>query len=314
MWSLLKREAGKPKGLSCVSFNTDGVAFVHATSVSGHHLEIEHCTFLPSKDRYHQAIVLGKYVKVHNLAGADCACVLTPGDYRLLLLDAPKVPEAELKQATRFLIKDLIDFPIQDIAVDFFEVPTLVQKEKIYVVAVQIKLLKKISRLTEQAGLKLCYIDITELALRNLLVLWKDKVDGLALLFIHSDSMYVVIVHDSQVCFARQISTGIHPQLEQSSISLEALIEKFQQTFDYYQAQMAKDPPSKLLLAPMIDISDQFLKRLQDNLPVKVERLDLNAWLTLKEPLDAKLQARCLIPLAEALQMKEIMASLGESK
>jgi MSHA biogenesis protein MshI len=313
MWSFLKRTINKPKGLSCVSFNTDGVAFVHVTDVSERQLEITHCDFLSAKDRYQQALLLSQYIKKNGLVNADCACILNPTDYRLLLLDAPNVPEKELKQATRFLIKDLIDAPIQKVAVDFFEVPTLAaQKEKIYVVAAKMKLLKKITQSIELAGLNPFYIDIAELALRNLLILREEITNGVALLFIHAGSLHVVVVHENDVCFARQISAGVQLQLDQSAISFEDLITKFQQTFDYYQTQIAKDPPSKLLLAPMINVSDAWLSKVQDGLGMVVEKLDLNTWLTLKKPLDKELQARCLMPIAEALQMNEIVAK-GES-
>jgi len=313
MWTFLKGRVSKPKGLSCLSFNTDGIAFSHVMSVSDRQLDLSHCDFLPSKNHYQQSLVLRQYVKDHALSGADCVCILNPNDYRLLLLDIPNVPEEELKQATRFLIKDLIDVPIKDVAVDFFKIPTLTQKEKMYVVAARMKLLEKVNQLVRHSELNLCYIDITELALRNLLVLGQNMVKGIAFLFIHLGSLYVVIVHDTDVCFARQISTGVHLKLDRSSIGFENLITKLQQTFDYYQTQMAKEPPSKLLLAPMVEVSEEWLFQLNSNLSMEVEKLDLNTWLTLKEPLSVELQARCLVPIAEALQMNEIIQGLGRA-
>ena len=55
-----------------------------------------------------------KSAKKMNLAGYHCATLLKPGDYQLLLVEAPNVTPDELKGAIRWKIKDLIEYHIDD--------------------------------------------------------------------------------------------------------------------------------------------------------------------------------------------------------
>ena len=52
-----------------------------------------------------------------------CATLLEPGDYQLLLVEAPNVPPAELKAAIRWRIKDLLDYHVDDATVDVLDIP-----------------------------------------------------------------------------------------------------------------------------------------------------------------------------------------------
>ena len=61
-----------------------------------------------------QAMHLGQY---------QCAALLKPGDYQLLLVEAPNVPKDELKSAIRWRIKDMIDYHIDDATVDVLDIP-----------------------------------------------------------------------------------------------------------------------------------------------------------------------------------------------
>ena len=53
----------------------------------------------------------------------QCTTLLDPGEYQLLMVDAPNVPPPELKSAIRWSVKDLLDFHIDDATVDVLDVP-----------------------------------------------------------------------------------------------------------------------------------------------------------------------------------------------
>jgi hypothetical protein len=62
-------------------------------------------------------------VERFDLLGASCRVVLAPGQYQLLLMDALEVPEEEMAKAIRWRLKGLVEYPINDIALDVFIVP-----------------------------------------------------------------------------------------------------------------------------------------------------------------------------------------------
>jgi MSHA biogenesis protein MshI len=64
---------------------------------------------------------LPEWAKRYAIKRAPCIGVMTPNSYQLLLVEAPPVPDAELRSAVRWKVQDLIDFHIDDAIVDVFE-------------------------------------------------------------------------------------------------------------------------------------------------------------------------------------------------
>ncbi|MEK6243607.1 MAG: agglutinin biogenesis protein MshI, partial [Pseudomonadota bacterium] len=58
-----------------------------------------------------------------RLDGYQCATLLRPGEYQLLLVEAPTVPPAELKSAMRWRVKDMIDYHVDDATLDVLDIP-----------------------------------------------------------------------------------------------------------------------------------------------------------------------------------------------
>ena len=58
-----------------------------------------------------------------ELENMPCNVVLDASDYRLLLLEAPNVEADELPQALRFLLRNKIDLPLDEIEITTFPVP-----------------------------------------------------------------------------------------------------------------------------------------------------------------------------------------------
>ena len=178
MWSLFKRRAAKPEGMSCVAVSQAGIAYAYLVPGEDNY-GIKLCDFLPCEDESEKKLILKDYVSENNLTGSDCTYVLCPKDYRLILIDSPDVMEGELKNAARWAVSDFIDFPIDEAAVDIFTLPTLAEATpKLYVVVTRLSLLKEISLFIAYAGLHLVKIDITELALTHAMNIFKeDKQD-----------------------------------------------------------------------------------------------------------------------------------------
>ncbi len=98
-----------------------------------HQLSFVHGSFAPSGKsaitRFGTAEVEPKPHALEKLARElhfdryECATLLHPGEYQLLLVEAPAVPQAELKSAIRWRIKDMLDYHVDDAAMDVLDIP-----------------------------------------------------------------------------------------------------------------------------------------------------------------------------------------------
>jgi len=145
-----------PAGIVSLSIHHDGVAIVHLDAVDQEKPEIRYCHFQPLDSIEHFSDVLNQLVEEQGLQGVPCHWVLQPGDYQLLLEDVLDVPPHELSAAAKWHVKDLLDMPLREAAIDTFVVPEhgiTVQRNKMYVVASQISRLQKFSDLINESGL-----------------------------------------------------------------------------------------------------------------------------------------------------------------
>jgi MSHA biogenesis protein MshI len=84
---------------------------------------LEKCASLELPSLQQAREVLSRYVDGQELKGSPCNYVLTPRDYNLYLIESPAVEPQELKSAVRWKIKDLLDIPAEEAAIEVFPVP-----------------------------------------------------------------------------------------------------------------------------------------------------------------------------------------------
>ena len=325
----------KPRQKVGISANAAGIALVYGDFSSS--LATLSCEFLPCTDLKQQEELLAVAIGDRHLEGNECCYTLTPHDYRLLLLDAPDVPEKELAAAAQWLVKDLIDFPVEEAAVDAFPIPVRAsQSAKIYVVVCRKQFLQQIVRLVKLAGLKLAKVGIYDLALRNILSLYPEITPGIAALCLDKDYTNLLIAKDNLVYLTRPLDESMLVPIaaeevkaisEQSSAepvtavskpekdyhqqsittyNIANLVLEIQRSFDYYQSQLGQAFPTKLLLTPGIEIEDSLRGELSQNLAVAIDRLDLNALFKFQKPLPLDLQAHCLGAVGGIITVKEL--------
>ena len=150
-----------------VEAGANGVAFAHLGFASGEPPYLHHCEFLAGQSG--QA-ALADLVTRRRPGRSPCNWVLGSRDYNLLLLEAPKVPAEELRDALRWQIKDLVSFPADQAVLDIFELPEDGSRGRhmIYAAAAPRGHIEGIVASARQARLKLSSIDIGEFALRNI--------------------------------------------------------------------------------------------------------------------------------------------------
>lgn len=272
--------ATREPGWLAVSLRPTELSFVHGQYAPGGASVIDRCGTraldgdLQGVDRLAKELGFEHY---------QCSTLLSPGEYQLLLVEAPNVPRAELKTAIRWRIKDLLDYHVDDATVDVLEVPRNPaggeRGHSMYAVAARNNLIKACIGRFDAAHIPLSVIDIEETAQRNVAALFERDDLGLAMLHLGEEQGLLTINYRQELVLARRIDAGIRPLLAQDGPSredhLQRILLELQRTFDHFDRQFAYVPVSKLMLAP--DPGDSgLLEYLAANLDMPVERARLS--------------------------------------
>ena len=87
------------------------------------------------------------------------------------MIDYPAVDEDEKPEVIRRAVRDFVDYPIEEAVIDVFQLPFKRiddNKDVAYAIIARSKVIHEVSDFIRATGLKLQYIDIQELCLRNL--------------------------------------------------------------------------------------------------------------------------------------------------
>jgi MSHA biogenesis protein MshI len=270
--TLFKKRHKEPGGQVIISLDGDGYGLVYADCQAGPVIKEKQ---LFSKDEAGEKS-LETYIKKHALIHARTTLILPPQDYRLLVIDAPQVPQEEYAQAAKWLVKDLIDFPLSEAAIDTFPVPDRAgQATKLCAVITHLPTLQARIFAFECLGLQVVSVDITELALVRLL---SDETAPVAMLYAGGDALRVMIVSDGILDMVRNKEINLVANCSADDFSNdETLILELQRSFDFYQTQKNK-PVQKLIIAPSLKMTKAQLAHLNTQLNLTVETMDAGAF------------------------------------
>ena len=107
-------------------------------------------------------------IKQQTPPALPCQVCLSHEFYNLLLVDAPNVPDAELREAVKWRVKDLIAQPIEKMVVDVFRLPADAYRGRmnmLYAALIEKATVSALVAACEREHLTLEGIGIAELAL-----------------------------------------------------------------------------------------------------------------------------------------------------
>jgi len=220
-----------------------------------------------------------------------CATLLDPGDYQLLLVEAPNVPSVELKAAIRWRIKDLLDYHVDDATVDVLDIPPdpsgAARGHSMYAVAAHNDAIQACIERFDAAQIPLSVIDVAETAQRNIAALYEDEGRGVGMLYLGESSGLFTINFRRELYLARRIDIG-HDQISATPERAEVfnrIALELTRTLDHFDRQFGFVAINKLLLGPEPEDSG-LLEYLRSNLDLPIARVDLAA--TLAFDVDAR--------------------------
>lgn len=306
-------------GITGLSLSADGVGLAHVVRQKEAPPVLKACEFLRNGDAREQAKAVQELVRGHDLTHGRSVGVMDLGSYNLLQVEPPDVPEAEIKDALRWQIKDLIDFPLDQAVIDFFRAPTQARRGQAnvaYVVAARQTQVRRPAEMMRDAKMKITAIDIPEFALRNLVSLLPEDPQGVAFLYLTPSSGLITVTRNSLLFLARDINIGateLHRAAGEGVGNdaadmpsefqdlLESIVLEVQRSLDYYESNFAQAPIGSLVIAPTDPEIPGLFPFLQSYLGPRVKRLDLGALLEGAD-LSPELQARCLTAIGAALR------------
>jgi MSHA biogenesis protein MshI len=265
---------------------------------------LEHCGYYPLAPGQDPQASLKRLVQDRGLDKTACATLLDIGEYQLLMVEAPEVPQSELKAAIRWRIRDLIDFHIDDAVLDVFDTPpsgARAVQEHIYVVVSRSAVVKERVDSLQAAGAALEVIDIPELALRNIAAQLDEDAGGQAMLFFAADRGLITLTRDATLYLARSMDIG-YQQLSSMPDLSDRLALELQRSMDYYDRHFQQAPITSITLCPLPDPVPQLAERLQQQVGIPAREISLQDIVEVKEPIAAEQFAKCILAIGAALR------------
>lgn len=295
----LKRKEKPGKQRVAVSLTQEGVAIAYSEDGSKH-AEVKACAFLPCSLEQ-QSSVLADWIRKNDIADCQCTWVLDNEDYNLLQIEKLNVPEAELTEAARWRIRDLVQYADDDLLIDVFQIPApqnYQQAKKMFVVASSKQRLQDGRDVIENAGLRVSYIDIRELALCALVRRAIGEGDCGALLMPGGSQSQLMMMKNNDLCLTRELSTSVSLQSD-----AESLAHELKRTFEYFDYDLGQNvQPKQIIIAPHTDVTHEYAKRMAQLLKKRVSILNLPALSSALEKLSSEAQQRCIGVVAGSIE------------
>lgn len=302
-------------GQVAVSFHRDGIRAMLAERMPSAPPRILAAAFYPCAEgeRVTQLEKLGKDMQATL---RQWTTVLAANEYQLLSLDAPNVPQEELKAAIRWRLKDMLDYHVDDATIDVLDVPpdkgAPARNHAMYAVAARNRLIEQRQALFADARIPLHAIDIPEMAQRNIAALQETAGRGLAMLSIGDEGSLLTVTFGGELYLSRrmdvhaeQLASGDEERQRQCH---ERITLELQRSLDFVDRQYQFIAISRLVLAPLARGGEALREHLAANLYIGVDHMDLSTSLDLSalpELKSAGQQQAYFMTLGAALRFEE---------
>lgn len=289
---LSRKFNAKPPGAGIVVvIGNEGVHFAQAKFIAGrpHVTAYGYFQIAGGRASAVTSAALDKFRKSLKISDTHFSTLLAPGEYQLLQVDAPNVPDEELKAAVRWSIKDLLNFHIDDAVLDVLRIPAAAgvveRKKTVYVVVTSRNLVNKRKELLQHAHFNLRVIDIPEMAQRNIAALYEEPGRSLALLAFDESGALLTFTCDGELYMARRMEISAGQLLDANESLRQQAVDRLelevQRSIDNFDRQFSHIPLRRLLVSAPAQTG--VVAVLAGSLDLPVELLDLGEVMHLDE-------------------------------
>lgn len=261
------------------------------------------------------ADALARLRGAHALKGYRCTTLLDEGEYNVTPLAPPAVPRDERREALRWALKEMVNYPVDHACIEVLDLPgdgaAAGRSAGVLVVSAPEAAVRACAAPFVAARIALDTVDIPELAQRNVAALLEDENRGLAFLRIDERGMMLTLTFHGELVAVRRAETSTL-QLSGGSEEMRARVRErlaleLQRSLDNFDRQYSHIPVSKVVLAcyPPVEGLAAMLAA-GGYVPVQEmdlsTRIDFSALPALASPAE---QARHLLAIGAALRAPE---------
>jgi MSHA biogenesis protein MshI len=311
--------ARRAAGLVCINLWPDRVDVLHAVAAGRARPEIQRCDYYRRIGG--EAAILRRLRRELQLDRCRCTLLLRSGDYQIIQVEAPNVLPNEMKNAVRWRIKDMIDFPVDDATVDVVSIPgtegAAGRPAQLFAVVARNQVIAAAVKPFNDANIPLEVIDIPEFAQRNIARCLEPEGRGVALLSLDDRGGLLTVTCGGELYQHRRIDVtlaslrGAGPEHSESAeLHLESegpyerLALELQRSLDHFDRLFPRVAVAKLVLAP-ISGADALRDYLANRLDLPVELLNLSKVMDFPDIVelhDPARQVQCLHAIGAALR------------
>jgi MSHA biogenesis protein MshI len=295
-------------GWLAVVLNGSRLDFAHVRRKSG---EMPEVTLLESFERGSNDLDALKRIgaKLH-WGQYHCTTLLGEGEYQMLQTDPPPVSAEEMKDALRWKIKDMVDFPVEAATIDVLPIPASGpgRTGQVFAVAGKNEVLASRINLFHEAKAELEAVDIPEVAQRNIAALFEEENRGLVMLALDSAGSLLTFTYRGELYVVRHSDVTLEQLQRAEGERREQWFEKLaldvQRSMDNFDRLNSHITLKRLLISPVPGV-DGFIDYLRQYVSIPVEELDLAkvlAFPSIPELRQPQRQAECLRVLGAALR------------
>jgi MSHA biogenesis protein MshI len=303
------RKTRNSEGWLAMVLQRDGIAAASVARVPGAKPKVAAAAWFAGTA---SAELVEKAGKDLGSGGWRCSTVLAGGEYQLISVEAPNVPRDELRTATKWRLKDILDYPVADATVDVLDIPldpnaVVRPQPSVFAVAAKNSVIAPRQKLFEAAKVRLEAIDIPELAQRNVSALLEPEGRGLALLSFAEDGGLLTVTWRGELYLSRRIDATLAQVRDDDADRRNAAFDKItlelQRSLDNFERQFSFISVAKLVLAP--GPAPTLEDYLSSNLYTRVESMafdDVFDRAGVPELADPALQQRYFLAIGAALR------------
>ncbi|MGK0499023.1 MAG: MSHA biogenesis protein MshI [Oceanicoccus sp.] len=262
------------KGRVGLAVGPDGMAVVYLNA-SG---SLQYCQFHDVDGDV--GSTLAQLVVEQDWQDTPCSIVLHPLYYQLLLTERPPVEGDEMSSAIRWKVKELLDFPLEEAAIEYFLLPEDAyrgRQKMLYAAALRKKTLSSLVAPIEISGLAVDCVEVAELAMHNIVSRLPREGGGIAMVQLSESEGFINLVEDGAIYLTRRLDIGLdkfHPGADNSQF-FEALLLDIQRSLDYYESQLGKGIITRLFYSPGLESTVAIGEFLSAQLGLNVAALDI---------------------------------------
>ena len=296
-----------------MQFTPEGVCLAHVRRVTDRKPLVSFCAVQQAAPVDGNA--LEKLGKEAHLSRYRCTFSLNPGEYQMLVVEAPNVPAAELKTAVRWRMKDMLDFSVDDATIDVLDIPAdknaPSRARSLFAVAARNDIIRRRMEAFDAAKLPVSVIDVPELAQRNIAALLEEPGRGLALLSFDEDGGLLTFTYGGELYSSRHIDIPLsqlnQPDSEQRQRYFDRITLELQRSMDSFERQFGFVTISKLVLAPLppaVNLEAYLASNLY--LPVSTLNLDEVFDFSIVSGVGPVQRMQCFLALGAALRTEDV--------